>query len=142
MRKPPSIQDKRLTEDLNLYVANILESFLAIERRLNEIRVHQQNDEVCRKIQEFCTDGGPKKQKLNTVVRAYWPHRVNITVQRGLSSLHPYAWTSWTRYTQESANAVKEHANRYGGRASANKSKNWFLRAQHVANTKKTTLNR
>ena len=36
------------------------------------------------KIQEFCTEGWTEKQKLNTTVRAYWPDRASITVQRDL----------------------------------------------------------
>ena len=46
LRKSPTKTDIRLNEDLNLYVANILEGLPATERRLDEIRLHQQGDEV------------------------------------------------------------------------------------------------
>ena len=42
-RKPPTEIDKQLTEDLSLYVANIFKNIPASERKLEEIRLHQQN---------------------------------------------------------------------------------------------------
>ena len=65
-------------------MANIFESLPASERKLEEIRFHQQDDEVCRKLSEFCTEGWPDRTKLNTTLLAYWPERGNITVQRGI----------------------------------------------------------
>ena len=53
IRKSPTKTDIRLNEDLNLYVANILEGLPATERRLDEIRLHQQDDEVCRKLKHW-----------------------------------------------------------------------------------------
>ena len=50
LRTPPLKADVRLNDDLNLYVTNILESLPATERRLEEIRLHQQEDEVCQKL--------------------------------------------------------------------------------------------
>ena len=73
-----------MTEDLSLYVANIFESLPASERKLEEIRLHQQDDEVFRKFSEFCTEGWPDRTKLNTTPLAYWLERGNITVQRGI----------------------------------------------------------
>ncbi|CAB3996246.1 Transposon Ty3-I Gag-Pol poly [Paramuricea clavata] len=82
IRKPPTKVDKRLTEDLSLYVANIFESLPASERKLEEIRLLQQDDEVCRKLSEFFTVGWPGRTKLNSTLLAYWPERGNITAQR------------------------------------------------------------
>lgn len=84
LRRPPSKKDECLTNDLNLYVANVLETLPASERKLDELRRHQQDDEVCRKRHELCTDGWPDNSKLNSALYAYWPERANITVQRGL----------------------------------------------------------
>ena len=55
--KQLSKEDDRLNEDLNLYVSHILDSFPATERKQDELRLHQQNDEVCRKLFDFCTEG-------------------------------------------------------------------------------------
>ena len=84
LNKQLSTEDERLNEDLNLYVSHILESFPATERKLDELRLHQQNDEVCRKLFEFCTKGWPDKSKLNTSLKPYWSERATITAQRGL----------------------------------------------------------
>ena len=58
IRKPPTEVNKRLTEDLNLYVVNIFKTLPASEWKLEEVRLHQQDDEVCRKRSEFCTEAG------------------------------------------------------------------------------------
>ena len=47
IRKPPTEIDKRLTEDWSLYVANIFKNLPASERKLEEIRLHQQDDGIC-----------------------------------------------------------------------------------------------
>ena len=60
MRKSPTKADIRLNEDLNLYVANILESLPATEGRLEEIRLHQQDDST-----RFAPSASPKLQ-VNT----------------------------------------------------------------------------
>ena len=65
-------------------MANILEGLPATEQRLDEIRLHQQDDEVCRKLQEFSTEGWPDKSKLNSALKAFWSERACITFQRGL----------------------------------------------------------
>ena len=54
--KFPTRADKRLAEDLNP-CASVLESLPATERRLEEIRLHQQEYKKCRKLQEVCIDG-------------------------------------------------------------------------------------
>ena len=59
-----------------MYLASILEGLPATKRRLEEIRLHQHEDEVCRKLQEFCTEGRPDRSKLNS--------RASIIIQRGL----------------------------------------------------------
>ena len=83
IRKPPTKVDKRLTEDLSLYVAIIFESLPASERKLEEIRLHQQDDE---NFQNFALkpEGWPDRTKLNTTLLAYWPERGKIKVQRGI----------------------------------------------------------
>ena len=70
LRKPPTNADKRLTEYLNLYVATVLENIPTTERRLDKIRLHQQEDEICRKLREICTEGWPNRSKLNGELKA------------------------------------------------------------------------
>ncbi len=83
-RKQPTEENKSLLEDLNIYVAYILESMPASERKIEEIRLHQQEDPVCRKLVEFTSEGWPDRSRLNTTLLTYWPERSSITVQKGL----------------------------------------------------------
>ena len=39
---------------------------------------------MCRKLQEFSTEGWPDKSKLNSALKAFRPERACITFQRGL----------------------------------------------------------
>ncbi len=83
-RKQPTEENKSLLEDLNIYVAYILESMPASERKIEEIRLHHQEDPVCRKLVEFTSEGWPDRSRLNTTLLTYWPERSSITVQKGL----------------------------------------------------------
>ena len=65
-------------------MANVFKNLPASDRKLEEVRLHQQEDEVCRKLSEFCNEGWPDRTKLNTSLLAYWPDRNNITVQGGI----------------------------------------------------------
>ena len=58
--------EKQLNEDMSLYVANIIECLPTTERRLDEIRLQQDEDEVCRKLKEYCIEGWPDKSQLTT----------------------------------------------------------------------------
>ena len=61
IRKPPTEIGKWLMEDLSLYMANIFQNLPASEWKLEEIRLHQQDDEICRKLSESCTEGWPDR---------------------------------------------------------------------------------
>ena len=76
--------EKQLNEDLNLYVSHIVECLPTTERRLQEIRLHQDEDEVCSKLKLFCSEGWPEKHHLNCSLQPYWQYRAEITVQQGI----------------------------------------------------------
>ena len=76
--------EKKLNEDLNLYVSHIVECLPTTERRLQEIRLHQDEDEVCSKLKLFCSEGWPEKHHLNCSLQPYWQYRAEITVQQGI----------------------------------------------------------
>ena len=84
LRKPLTKMDHELNNDLSLYVASVLDNLPATERKLDTFRLHQDEDEVCRKLKEFCTEGWPDKHNLNSSLSAYWPERAHITIQHGL----------------------------------------------------------
>ena len=72
--------EKQLNEDMSLYVANIIECLPTTERRLDETRLQQDEDEVCRKLKEYCIEGWPDKSQLTTPLKPYWQYRGEITL--------------------------------------------------------------
>ena len=76
--------EKQLNEDMSLYVANIIECLPTTERRLDEIRLQQDEDEVCRKLKEYCIEGWPDKSQLTTPLKPYWQYRGEITLLHNL----------------------------------------------------------
>ena len=63
--------EKQLNEDLNLYLSHITEYLPTTERRLREIRLHQDEDEVCSKLELFCSECWPEKHHLNCSLQLY-----------------------------------------------------------------------
>ena len=72
--------EKQLNQDMSLYVANIIECLPTIERRLDEIRLQQDENEVCRKLKEYCIEGWPDKSQLTTPLKPHWHYRGEITL--------------------------------------------------------------
>ena len=75
-------QDKKLQEDVYLYVNQVIESLLLTDVRREEIRKHQEEDIDCSQIKQFCKEGWPERVKGR--VRVYQPHAAELTVQGGL----------------------------------------------------------
>ena len=123
--------EKQLSEDLNLHVSHIVECLPTTERRLQEIRLHQDEDEVCSKLKLFCGEGWPEKHHLNCSLQPYWQYRAEITVQQGIlmkddrviipSALRLMYWTRYTHVIKASRNAAKERKVVSGGRISASR---------------------
>ena len=76
--------EKQLNEDVNLYVSHIVECLPTTERRLQEICLLLDEDEVCSKLKLFCSEGCPEKHHLNCSLQPYWQYRADITVQQGI----------------------------------------------------------
>ena len=49
--------EKQLNAELNLYVSHVIDCLPTTERRLQEIRLQQDEDEICSKLKEFCGEG-------------------------------------------------------------------------------------
>ncbi len=78
------LTDTQCQYEAEAYVDCILESLPASEKRLQEIRVAQEDDDVCRDVMEFCHEGWPEKHKLSGILKPYWEVRGQLAVQRGL----------------------------------------------------------
>ena len=65
-------QDKKLQEDVYLYVNQVIESLPLTDVRREEIRKHHEEDEVCSQIKQFYNEGWPERVKGR--VRVYTNH--------------------------------------------------------------------
>ena len=76
--------DRILQEDADAFVNLTMQSLPATEHRLEDIRQHQQQDEVCRLLVCYCQSGWPNKKKLPDIVRPYSSVAAELSVQNGL----------------------------------------------------------
>ncbi|XP_046863284.1 uncharacterized protein K02A2.6-like [Xenia sp. Carnegie-2017] len=82
--KQPTKSDNNLSQDLNICVAQIVQNIPASERRLEGIRRHQQEDPVCTKLVEFCSEGWPDRNRITSTLFPYYFERATITMQKGM----------------------------------------------------------
>ena len=76
--------DQQLQSEATSYVNWVVDNLPATERRLNEIREHQENDSVCQNLVEFCKYGWPEKRTLSTDLKPYFSISAEISVVSGL----------------------------------------------------------
>ena len=101
------------------------------ERRLDEIRPHQQDDKVCRKLHEFSTEGWPVKSNWTQCLRRFGQKELVLRSRevswwktQDLSFLHLFVWTCWIQSTQVTkgfANVAIEPVSQFGGLVLANR---------------------
>ena len=124
--------EKELNEELNVYVSQIVHNLPGTEHRLMEVRLQQDEDEVCRKLKEFCSEGWPDKNCLNEALKAYWQCTDELTIQHSIpmkgtrvvipSALRLEVLDQIHTGHQWSRNAAREQKKEFGGQASAD---NW-----------------
>ena len=62
--------DRLLQEEAAVFVSAVIQSLPATEERLEEIRRHQQQDDVCQLLTSYCQSGWPDKN-LPEATRPY-----------------------------------------------------------------------
>lgn len=77
-------QDRDLEEDTQAYVAMICQNLPATDQRLNEIRLHQVQDETCSVLRKYVEDGWPDRTCITGMMHQYWPHKDSITMQQDI----------------------------------------------------------
>ena len=80
----PIFTDSSFEEDCALYVNQVIQGLPASEQRLEEIKAHLQEDEICRQIMSYCTEGWPSKSTLKGPIKVYAQFAAELTVQHGL----------------------------------------------------------
>ena len=76
--------DRTLQEDADAFVNLTLQSLPATEHRLEDIRQHQQQDEVCQLLVRYCQSGWPNKKQLPDVVKPYSSVAAELSVENDL----------------------------------------------------------
>ena len=76
--------EKQLNAEFNLYASHVIDCLPTTERHLQEIRLHQDEDEICSKLKEFCREGWTEKHCLKSALLPYLQYRGEITVQQGI----------------------------------------------------------
>ena len=79
-----SNHDREQFEETETSVSAIINEIPASEAKLDEIRRHQSEDPVCRKVMQYAEFGWPDIKKLQDCERRYYRHRNELTVQQGL----------------------------------------------------------
>ena len=86
-RAPVSVTcsaDEDFAGEVDAYVQTTVSSLQATEKRLEEVRVHQQEDPVCRQVTTYCFQGWPSKSELPESVRPFHSIAGELSVQEGL----------------------------------------------------------
>ncbi|KAK6184246.1 hypothetical protein SNE40_006752 [Patella caerulea] len=67
--------------DTCVYVHSIMNHLPASDKRLEQIRSHQNSDDVCKQLLFLCLKGWPEyMQKLSPELRVYYSHRGNLSI--------------------------------------------------------------
>ena len=62
----------------------VIQDLPATENKLNKIRVRLKQDEICDQAMKYCEQGWPDKNHILDVIKRYWQHIGDLTVQNGL----------------------------------------------------------
>ena len=65
--------DRSLEIESELYVREILKSLPASDKRLDQIRSHLEQDEICQQVMTYCREGWPDKSTLKGPIKLYYP---------------------------------------------------------------------
>ena len=80
----PTSADEQLQQEANVFIKAILQSLPATDQRLEEIKQHQRDDDVCQQITAFCESGWPDKRSITASVYPYFPMSAEFSVVNGL----------------------------------------------------------
>ncbi|XP_020913141.1 uncharacterized protein K02A2.6 [Exaiptasia diaphana] len=80
----PQEDDYTLSNEVEKFVISVIQSIPATDTRLEQIRQHQQEDDVCQTVIKYVKDGWPDQDKLKGILKLYWPHRSTLTVEGGM----------------------------------------------------------
>ena len=83
---PDVSQDSSFISDaeMNSFIDCVYQSIPASDKRLREIAEEQREDDVCKKIRQYCEEGWPERQSVPDIIKPYWSERGEISVVKGV----------------------------------------------------------
>ena len=72
------------TPEINDYVCSIIDTILITDIKLQQLVEAQDEDEVTKKVDEYCLEGWSEKHQLASAVRPYWADRGELTIVKGI----------------------------------------------------------
>lgn len=76
--------DKNLETEINLYAHQVTSNLPATEMRLQQIKDHQDRDEVLKQVKQYCISGWPDKKSIGGPCYPYYQYAGDLTVENNL----------------------------------------------------------
>ena len=85
-RAPVEQQDGQSSteEEIDLYVQHVFASLPASNTQLERIKEKQEEDEVCQKLKQYCSEGWPERTRVPGALKPYWQVQDELSVVHGL----------------------------------------------------------
>ena len=77
--KDGNAMQNELESEINDYVCSIIDTIPISDKKLQQLIEAQDEDEVTKKVKEYCLEGWPEKHQLASAVRPYWADRGELT---------------------------------------------------------------
>ena len=83
--KPANSEESVIPEvEMKAFIATVINSLPVSDTKLKEIVEAQEDDEVCKRVKQYCLEGWPEKHAIPDAVRPYWRERGELTVVQNL----------------------------------------------------------
>ena len=80
----PEASDTELAIEASFYLGTIMKNIPISEKRLKDIKLETELDEVSQKLMTYIQNGWPEKYEVNHLVRPYWEAKADITAENGI----------------------------------------------------------
>ena len=77
-------KDTELQSEINDYIFSVIDAIPVSDIKLKQLIDTQDEDEVTKKIKEYCLEGWPEKHQLHSAICPYWADRRELTIVKGI----------------------------------------------------------
>ena len=77
-------KDTELESEMNDYICSVIDAIPVSDMKLKQLIDAQDEDEVTKKIKEYCLEGWPEKHQLQSAIRPHWADRGELTIVKGI----------------------------------------------------------